>query len=457
MNILFLTIFIGLGLVYLLIGLFVSRGIKTKKDYFLAGRKLGLLPLTFTLIATQVGGGMMLGTAAESYKIGYFGILYTLGISLGFLILGLGLASKLRSFNVATTAELFETKYKSVFLRKVASGLSIVTLFGILGAQVIALRGVLTALGLENEFIFVLFWLFIILYTMIGGLKAVAMTDTAQVLFLIIVFSILFITTLFSEPASFFKFSNFISRQKIFSGINLSFMSLFPVIFNPMMFSMIEQDLAQRFFSARNKKIAAISAGLAGLFMISFSAVPVYFGMKAKLSGLVLSHGANPLVATISSIASNLLLSLVVCALAAAITSTADSLLCAISSNICQDFNLSFIKIDKLKLSKIVTLLVGIAAMLVAYISNDIIGLLVQSYELSISCLFVPFFLCYFKKNLNKNAAGFSIIMGFIGFVLFRFYPLPIPKELASLMLSLAGYLIGDKFLRLNVPKLNRS
>ena len=125
MNVLFLSIFIGLGLVYLMIGLFVSRGIKTKEDYFLAGRKLGLLPLTFTLIATQVGGGMMLGTAAESYKLGYFGIFYTLGISLGFLILGLGLASKLRSFNVSTTAELFETKYRSVFLRKVASLLSV--------------------------------------------------------------------------------------------------------------------------------------------------------------------------------------------------------------------------------------------------------------------------------------------------------------------------------------------
>ncbi|MFH1461963.1 MAG: sodium:solute symporter family protein [bacterium] len=448
MNILFLSIFIGLGLIYLLLGLFVSKGIKNNEDYFLAGRKLPLFPLTFTLIATQVGGGMMLGTAAESYKIGYFGVFYTLGISLGFLILGLGLASKLRSFNVSTTAELFEVKYKSVFLRKIASLLSIVTLFGILGAQVVALRSVLCALGLNNEIVFIAFWLFIIIYTMIGGLKAVAITDTFQVLFLLIVFSILFITTLMSEPASFFSLSSFISRQNLFNGENFSFLTLFPVIFNPMMFSLIEQDLAQRFFSAKTKRIAAISAGLAGLFMISFSLVPVYFGMKAKLSGLALVAGANPLVVTINSIANNLFLSLVVCGLAAAITSTADSLLCAISSNICQDFEFSFIKMNKLKLSKIVTFVVGILAMIVAYFSNDIIGILIQSYELSISCLFVPFFLCYFKKNLNKKAAGLSIIFGFLGFILFRIFVLPIPKELASLTLSFGGYLIGDRFLR---------
>ena len=199
MNILFLSLFIGLGLIYLILGLFVSRGIKTKEDYFLAGRELGLVPLTFTLIATQVGGGMMLGTAAQSYKVGYFGIFYTLGISLGFLILGLGLAAKLRSFNVVTTAELFEVKYNSVFLRKIASLLSIVTLFGILGAQVIALRSVLFALGLENELVFIAFWLFIIIYTMLGGLKAVAITDTFQILFLLTVF--------FTESISAWKYS----------------------------------------------------------------------------------------------------------------------------------------------------------------------------------------------------------------------------------------------------------
>lgn len=448
MNIIFLSIFIGLGLIYLLLGLFVSRGIKNNNDYFLADRKLGLFPLTFTLIATQVGGGMMLGTAAESYKVGYFGVFYTLGISLGFLILGSGLASKLRSFNVATTAELFQSKYHSVFLRKVASLLSVVTLFGILGAQVVALRSVLYALGLNNEIVFIAFWLFIIVYTMIGGLKAVAITDTFQILFLIVVFSTLFITTLMTESLSFFKLGAFISRQSLFTGKSLTFLTLFPLIFNPMMFSLIEQDLAQRFFSARTKKVAAIAAVFAGLFMISFSMVPVYFGMKAKLAGLILASGANPLVVTISSIANKLFLSLVVCGLAAAITSTADSLLCAISSNISQDFDLSFIKMNRLKLSKVVTLIVGISAMAVAYISNDIISILVQSYELSISCLFVPFFLCYFKKNLNKNAAGLSIIFGLFGFVLFRIIIFPFPKELASLILSFIGYLIGDKFLK---------
>jgi len=445
LNILFLSIFIALGIGYLILGVLVSRGIKTKEDYFLAGRKLGLFPLTFTLIATQIGGGMMLGTAAQSYNIGYFGIFYTLGICLGFLFLGLGLAAKLRSYNVETTAQLFEVKYKSIFLRKVASVLSVLTLFGILGAQVIALRSVLLALGLENEIVFLCFWLFIIAYTVIGGLRAVAFTDTFQIIFLLIVFIILFISNLLGEPSSFFGIKSFLLRQKFFSREGLNFLILFPVIFNPMMFSFIEQDLAQRFFSAKTKKSAGISAIIASIALLIFSFVPVYFGMKAKLNNIVLFVGANPLVAIVSKLSSSLFLSLVVCALAAALTSTAASLLCAISSNICQDFDFSSFGVkNKLKFSKIVTFIVGILAVFVAYFSDDIISILIQSYELSISCLFVPIFLCYFKKSLTKTSAGLSIILGFLGFILFRIYPISFPKELAALFLSFGGYVIGD-------------
>ncbi len=447
MNILFLSIFAGIGLIYLLIGLFYSRGIKTNEDYFLAGRNLGLFPLTFTLIATQVGGGMMLGTAAESYKVGYFGIFYTLGMSLGFLALGLGVASKLRSFNVVTTAQLFEFKYNSVFLRKVASFISIITMFGLLCAQVVASRSVLIALGLSNDIVLIAFWLIVIFYTMIGGLRAVAATDTAQIVFLLFVFSVLFLKTLFAEPSNFFTFSSFIARQKVFSSSSFSFLTLFPVIFNPMMFSLIEQDLAQRFFSAKTKKIAAISAIIASIFLLIFSFIPVYFGMKANLTSLFLLEGANPLIVTISLVANKFFLSLIVSAIAAAVISTADSLLCAISSNICQDFDFPFIKMKKINFSKVITLIVGLLAVLVAYFSNDIIGLLIQSYELSISCLFIPFIFSYFKKRLNKNAAGLSMLLGLFGFFIFRIIVVPFPKELLSITLSLIGYFVGENFL----------
>ena len=206
---LFLSIFSVLAIIYFFIGLYASKNIKNNSDYFLASRDLGLWPVTFTLIATQLGGGMLLGTAERAYSIGYWGILYTLGMSLGFLMLGLGFAAKLRSLNVATTAELFETKYHSPSLKKIASLLSITTMCGILVAQVIASKTLLAGLDIHNEYIFLIFWAFVIIYTMVGGLKAVVFTDVAQVWVIILVFGGIFLYSIFTEPSSFFTFTSF--------------------------------------------------------------------------------------------------------------------------------------------------------------------------------------------------------------------------------------------------------
>ena len=437
----------GLSVVYLLLGLFVSKGIETNEDYFLAGRKVGLWPLTFTLIATQIGGGMLLGSAQESYYFGYYGIFYTLGMSLGFLLLGCGFASKLRLFNVSTVAELFETKYKSVLLKKVASAVSAVSLCGLLAGQVVALKSLLWGLGIDNNLVFFAFWAFIIIYTMMGGLKAVIATDLAQVLFLLLVFTCIFLYSLSCEPASFFNFKNMFMAQRSFETGRSTFVKLFPVLISPMFFSLIEQDLGQRFFAAKTKKIAALAAIFSSIALLLFSFVPVYFGMKARLTGVDIAFGASPLIPVIGNMTNNFVLALVVCGLCAAITSTADSLLCAISSNIAQDFDFAFIKKrSKLSISKAVTFLIGLLALLVGYFAENIIEMLVQSYELLISCLFVPVFFCFFKKSFNKQSAAYSMAFGALGFIFFKFYPmeqLNFPNDIIVLSFSLLGYLIG--------------
>ena len=446
---LFLLLFFVLGIVYLILGIFVSRGIKNNFDYFLAGRKLTLWPLSFTLIATQVGGGMLLGTAAESYFFGYYGVFYTLGMSLGFLLLGCGFASKLRTFNISTTAELFEIKYKSPFLKKVASLLSALSLCGILTGQFVALKSLLYGIGIEGDFVLIGFWLFIVFYTMIGGLKAVVVTDTVQIIFLVAVFLGVFLYSLYLEPNSIFSLKYVFGKQSFFEVGDLKVAKLFPILFSPILFSLIEQDLGQRFFAAKNKAIAAFSAIISCIFMLLFAVVPIYFGMKARLMGIKVAFGASPLIPVIGNMVNDFVLALVICGLAAAITSTSDSLLCAISSNISQDFNFSFInEKKKLSMSKMITFFIGLFAMLLGYFSENIIQTLIISYELLISCLFVPILFCFFKKDLNKESAAFSIIIGGIGFVFFRFYPMIIFKEFIILFLSLLGYLVGDSIYR---------
>jgi SSS family solute:Na+ symporter len=128
---------------------------------------------------------------------------------------------------------------------------------------------------------------------------------------------------------------------------------------------------------------------------------------------------------------------LVGCAIVAAIVSTATSLINAIGSNIAGDFKLS-IPVQG------ITCLISVAAIFFAFYFDNIVDLLIQSYDLSVSCLFIPIIFALFKRQGNFFAALISILFGAFGFLLFRFYPIFLPKEIASILLSLIGYGIGE-------------
>ncbi|HJM69033.1 MAG TPA: sodium:solute symporter family protein [Candidatus Babeliales bacterium] len=430
MNFYFISIFAVLTVIYLYLGYIASKRISTLKDYFLAGKDLGLLSLVATLVATQLGSGTLLGIAQKSYEVGYYGIVYALGISLGFILLSMGFASRMQALGVATTAQLFETKYNSITLRKIASVLSIITLCGILIGQIVASRefivGIFQAQTFGTEIVFLLFWVFIIAYTIIGGLKAVVITDVFQLFYIIVVFTAIFAYALWQEPASFFTASNFAASQKQFNISYYELTTFLPTLIAPALFSLIEQDLAQRFFSARTKAIAASSAIVSSVFMITFAIIPIYFGMQTKLLDLVVPAGSNPLIPSLQYYANSFVFALLICGLIAAITSTADSLLCAISSNVAQDFKFSFLgNKESIQRSQWITLFVGIIMLTVSYFINaGIIDILISSYSISISTLFVPLVICYFKKDVCRQAAWASVITGALCQTLFWIYPI---------------------------------
>ena len=436
----FLSVFSILTIVYFVFGLLASRKIKTNEDFFLAGRGLGITSLTFTLIATHLGGVMMIGTSQEAYQVGFYGILYNLGLCVGFIVLGLGFAAKLREFNVSTNAELLEVKYGSRFLRKVGSVISALVMCGILGAQVVASRSVLLALGVQSEWIMVVFWLLMIIYTMAGGLKAVVVTDIIQVIFIIGLFITIFVYS-FTGDLLVGLPQKMLANKSLFSG---KFSYLFGLFFLPFLLCFVEQDLAQRFFAAKTKRVASISALIAGFFILFFSLIPVYFGMKAKALGLSVLSGANPLVIVLQKTMGGTVVALVVCALFAAVVSTADSLLCAAGSNIAQDFDYGFISKNKLRVSKIIIFITGIASLILGYFFTRVLDIIKHSYELLLATLFVSIFVCFFKKRVYKQAAYFSVVFGVFAFILFRFYSLGLfPREIATLMISAFGYLLG--------------
>lgn len=429
------VIFLVLTIIaYLGVAAWASRGVSSKDGYLLGDRQFGVSSITLTLIATQVGAGMIFGTASESYSNGIMGISYVLGMVLGLIILGLGVGSRLRSLNISTAAELFETKYGSKNLRKFAALISILTMGGILAAQIVASRQLFATLFTISPVWLIGFWLAIIAYTTFGGLKAIIATDILQVVMIVVIFSavLFYIIPLSEIPATLMSGTS--NNQFVFSS------DFFAALIAPVLFSQIEQDLVQRCFASKTKRVATISALLAALFLLIFALVPVTLGLYAKTEGIVFNAGQSPLVLLFQAKLSTFGMTIVACALLAAICSTADSLLGAASTNLIADF----LPKQKFSLStaRLLTMLLGVVALIVAFNFDDVIKIIIKSYEISIAALFVPTMVAIFTQKPSTRGAQFSIILGLIAFLGLTILGV-FSATLWALGISAAAFLLG--------------
>ena len=439
----FIIVLFGLQGIYWVIGSRSANNLKGKDDYFLAGKSVRFFPLLMTFIATQVGGGVVLGAADEAYRYGWSVILYPLGASLGLIALGLGIGKKLSQFPVSTVAQIFEIVYGSPFLKKVASALSVISLFMVLVGQIIASRKFLMAIGFSSPPLFILFWGIIILYTVRGGLKAVIATDISQALFFSFVFLFCFGSVAWNYPIC-ITAETFTSSSSKWVGWLLM----------PLLFMTIEQDMAQRCFAGNSAKTISKAAFWAGIGTMIVCVIPVFFGVLAKKTGIVIPQGASVLMVAISALTNPWTALMAGCAVLAAVISTATSLISAISSNLSQDF---FQKQEELRFMRSLSGLLSTAAIFFAFFFNNIVDILIQSYELSLSCMFIPIFIALFKRKGNFSSAGLAVLFGLASFCLFKIFPITFPSEIACILISLVGFLAGEIVAKRKIVSLYRS
>lgn len=423
--ILFLSLLAALGGGSLLIGR-LTRKVETKTDFFLMGRNLGLFSLVMTLLATQIGGGALLGAAEEAYKHGWVVIFYPLGMVVGMIILGLGFGAKFRSLGLSTVAEIFEKKYDSKRLRKSAALLSIISLFLILIAQAIAARKFFCAIGFGQNYLFVALWMVLIAYTVMGGLKAVVRTDILQACFILVAFACAFLCTT-AEPA-----------QMHPQPIPLEGAPWQTWLFMPLFFMLIEQDMGQRCFAAKSARTITFAACFAAITLLIVSLTPIYFGSLAAKSGLVTPEGSSVLVSAVQHFTNPSVSTLLVCAILMAIISTADSLICSISSNIAYDFPG---KNNSVRKARLLTFLVGMGALAIAFMFTNVVAMLMFSYELSVALLFIPVIMGLILKKPSKKSAALSMLLGGVTFLLYRDATIPF---LYPMLYGLGGFTLME-------------
>ncbi len=181
--------------------------------------------------------------------------------------------------------------------------------------------------------------------------------------------------------------------------------------------------------------------------MMAVCFVPVFFGYLANRMDLEIPPGGSVLITTIAQTTNSWITAFAGCAVLAAIISSSTSLINAIGSNLANDLNLtSFQEGPSVRAVQSMTCVISIASLFFAFYFDNIVDVLIQSYDLSVSCLIVPLLMALYRKQGHFLAAMLSMLFGVMGFFLFRIYPMDFPKEIGSILLSLLGYGLGEIF-----------
>jgi len=155
-----------------------ARRIKTQDDFMLAGRKLNITVMIFTLICTWIGSGTFIAGAEYAARAGWSSLWLPAGAWVGIALIYF-LAAKIRTFGQYTIGDILEVRYGK-FARLFGAIALIIAFTTIVSYQFRAggyILNVVTNGGMSVELGQSIAALFVILFTALGGMVAVAHTD----------------------------------------------------------------------------------------------------------------------------------------------------------------------------------------------------------------------------------------------------------------------------------------
>ena len=172
----------------LVVGFIVGKlKIKNSKDYMVAGRRMGLFMVAFSLSANNIGGGCTTGLAQKAFgNWGMSACWYVLAASIAMIPLAF-FAPKIRKTMAVTIPEVVGRRFgkvSSIF----TSILSVLSLFCLTSSQIAASGSVINALipSIPLNVCLIFAGIVIILYTTFGGMIADQISDLVQFIIILV-------------------------------------------------------------------------------------------------------------------------------------------------------------------------------------------------------------------------------------------------------------------------------
>ena len=176
-----------------LVGIWASRRVHNTTDFLLAGRKLTFPFATAVVFATWFGSETLLGASAQFSEKGLLGVIEDpFGAALCLVLIGFFFARKLYRMNLLTFGDFYRVRYNRL-TEIIASFFLVISYFGWIAAQMVALGIILNLVsGINLTGGILLGFLVVVIYTYLGGMWSVSVTDFMQTI--VIIAGLLFVT-----------------------------------------------------------------------------------------------------------------------------------------------------------------------------------------------------------------------------------------------------------------------
>jgi SSS family solute:Na+ symporter len=260
-----------------------------------------------------------------------------------------------------------------------------------------------------------------VLYTVLGGLKAVIYTDTIQWIVLMSGLILVGIPIAYVKIGGLEVIKTTLPHEYL-SLDNVSWQQIVNWMFTIVPIWFIGMTLYQRIYAAKDTKTAQRGWFIAGFFEYPVMAfMGVILGMFAKVAlenGMLPGYTAGNLDAEmglpvlLKTILPVGFLGVVLSAYFSAIMSTADSCLIASSGNILTDVIKRHDSAHGLKYSQLITLVIGVLALFLALKMENVLELMLLSYAFMVSGMIIPVLAALFTKRPNALAGLVSMITG---------------------------------------------
>lgn len=444
-------------IVTVLVGLWASRKVASSGDFMLAGRSLPIVLSTSALFATWFGSETVFGASSQFLEGGLFAVIEDpFGASLCLLLFGIFFARKLYNMNLVTLGDFFKVRYGKR-TEIIASAFLIPTYFGYIAAQLVALGLILNVVAdipVINAII--ISSVIVTLYTFIGGMWAISITDFFQSI--IIIIGLLVLAYILSRQAG--------GVSAVLREVPEKDLKFFPD-FNPASIitwlaawsvlglgSIPSQDVFQRTMSSGSSNIAVRSCYYAAGLYLTVAMLPLFISLCVKhlypgeigtdtqltLPNMVLQHTAVPVQILFFG------------SLLSAVMSTTSSSILAPASLFSENVIKPLMKkkpADKqlLMLTRLSVFFFSIAATILACLKSNIFELVGVSSVLSLVSLFIPMvFGMYWKRSSSAGAIS-GMLAGMVAWFWFEYNPLTVPALVPATLICMIAFLLGSYLL----------